>query len=389
MMAAPTLAQLLVQETKEQIYQRALDVAVSVGLPVTTWSEGDPTRSLYHVLSETLYALEAVAVRYVASGFLDLAAALDDTQWLVLTAYEQYGYTAREATYATATVRLTNTGAGVYAPDALDLVFAKTTDADVTYRNTTGGTLGAGGTLDVTVECETAGTDGSAAIGEIELVTSLAGVTASNTTAAVGTDAESASSIVEGCRAKLEALSPNGAAGAYVYVALNQDLTGAAAVTRARVLDDSDTGEVTLYLASASGGASAPDVALVEAAILTYATPLCVTPDVKAAAALPVTITASVLAYDTIGESVAAVEAKIEDAITSMLADVPIGGEGTAGKLYRAQIIDAIVQAYPGYIYGVTLTSPAAAVDLTFTSTTGGVATYDGASVISVTLETV
>ena len=49
-----TLAQLLVTETKEAIYQKALDVAVTVGLPVTSWAPGDTTRSDYHVLSEVL-----------------------------------------------------------------------------------------------------------------------------------------------------------------------------------------------------------------------------------------------------------------------------------------------------------------------------------------------
>jgi hypothetical protein len=366
-MTTPSLASLIVQETKARLYEAALSIAVTVGLPVTSWAAGDPTRSLYHVLSAELEILEQVAARYVASGFLDLAAALDDTQWLKLTAYQKYGYTADEATYATCTVRLTNAGGGVYAIAAQDLTFALTADPDVTYRNTSGGTLlaGPGTTLDIDVECETAGTDGSAGIGALEMVTSLLGVTGTNTTAAVGVDEESPSSIVAGCRAKLEALSPNGAAGAYSYVALNAAITGAADVTRAKVVADSETGDVTVYLASSSGAVSGGDRTLVETAIAEWATPQCITPTITSASALPVTITATVYAYDTIGATESEIKTAVVAACNALFATIPIGGDGSSGKVYRARIITAILDTYPGYIFHVNLVAPASDTTLT------------------------
>ncbi len=64
-----SLASLLVQQTKTQIYEYALSIATDLGLPVTSWQAGDPTRSLYHLESELLATLETVVVGFISSGF--------------------------------------------------------------------------------------------------------------------------------------------------------------------------------------------------------------------------------------------------------------------------------------------------------------------------------
>ena len=61
----PTLASLLVQETKAAIYARGLALADSLGLTTTSWVAGDPTRSLYHFLSDGLSRLESLVSGYV------------------------------------------------------------------------------------------------------------------------------------------------------------------------------------------------------------------------------------------------------------------------------------------------------------------------------------
>ena len=361
-----TLADLISQETQAALFSRLLQFCTTSGLQTSTWHEGDPERTLIGAQAYEHAALEQVCARYVASKFLDLAAALTDTKWLKLAAYEQYGYTAREATYATCTVRLTNASGNVYTIGALDLAFALDSDSAITYRNTSGGTLNPSSTLDVDIECEVAGSTGSAIIGDITtMVTSVLGVTCANTTAAVGVDEESPSSIVAGCRNKLESLSPNGAAGAYAYVALNADLTGAADVTRVRVIDDSDTGDVIVYLASSSGSVSGADRTLVEAAIQETCVPLTITPTVTAASAYPVAITYSATVYDSVSATVSEIEDAIEAALALMIASVPIGGDGDDGKVFRSRIIHAISAAYPGYVIDVSVTLPAADVTLT------------------------
>lgn len=377
-----TLADLISQETQATIFARALTYAAAAGLNTTAWETGAPSRTLFGALAYEFSLLEQIAARYVASKFLDLAAALPDTKWLKLAAEQQYGYTAREASYSTCTFRLTNAGGAVYPLAALEIVAAQTGDASITYRNTTGGTLNPSSTLDVTIACEVAGSAGSAPIGTIELVTSLLRVTGTNTTAAVGEDEESPASIVAGCRNKLESLSPNGAAGAYAYVALNAELTGADDITRVRVSSNSATGDVTVQLASSSGAASGADVTLVESAIAELCTPLCVTVAVSSATPAAIGVTAAVKLYSTAGVGTVAAEAAIESALDAAIAAVPIGGDGTAGKVYRAKLIDAIVQAYPGYVFDVQMTVPAADTVLTSSQ----VAT-PGAYAITVTLE--
>jgi len=448
-MAIPTLAELIVAATKTEIYQRALDIAVTLGLPVTSWAAGDTTRSDYHVLSEVLATVETIVAKYTAAGFLDLAADLDDNTWLKLTAEEQYGYVADEASYATCTCQLSNVQGGLYEPEAGDLTFKNSTTGK-TYHTTSGGTLlpgpiacdftdagdlvepvdgdgnplthglengdtvvfdtivtttgivvdtvyyvvnkaaqtfqvaatqgGAalplttngtgtyGSKLEVEVVADEAGSDSGASIGEIDtMVTTLLGVTVSNTTAAVGTDDESNESIVEGARDKLGSLSPNGPADAYDYVAKESSLTLTTNVTRSRTIADSATGDVTVYLAGPSGAVAGADVTLVETAITTYAAPLTITPTVTSAANLAVPITYELWIYESVGLDQDAVETAVEAALDTMFESRPIGGDVVSGtgKLYHSLIESTIRATYPDDIFNVAVTVPAGDTTLT------------------------
>lgn len=364
-MAVPLLT-LLVQETKEKIYDYAIGVAESLGLPVTSWQPGDPTRSLFHIESELLATLEEIVVNFVKAGFLDYATGV----WLKVLAEQVFGVTVPEATFATTTVTLTNGGGGLYTVDPGDLTF-KSSITGKTYRNTTGGTLNPGPatTLDVTVVAEEAGSASSAGVGEIdELVTTLLGVTCSNATAAVGIDEQDEATTRQQCRDKLGALSPNGPRDAYAYVARNSELTGTTGVTRVRVVGDSTTGEVTVYLAGPAGAVSNPDRALVEDAIVEWATPLCVTPTVLAASNVTVPVTYTLWCYDTVNLTAAEVEAAVEDALEELFATRPIGGDiippAATGSLYHSLVESTIRGVFP-QIFRVTLAAPAGDTALT------------------------
>lgn len=355
---ALSLANLLVQETKEAIYETGLRIANAIGLPVSTWQAGDPTRSQFHLEAEILAAVEAVAAGYVASGFLDSATG----PWREILADQQFGVVVPAASSASTTVTLTNAGGGVYDLEAGDLTFRNATSGK-TYRNTTGGHLGAGETLDVTVVADEAGSDSSAGAGEIdELVTALLGVTCSNAEAAIGTDAQDWDVTKQQCRDKIDTLSiVGGAKGAYSYVARNPDLTGTRGVTRVRVFSDSDVGDVVVYLAGPSGAVSSADRALVEDAILTYATPLCVTPSVLATTNVSVPITYQVWLYTSANRSAAEAEADILAALQALFASRPIGGDiippATTGALYKSMIESTIRGVFP-QAFRVTVSTP-------------------------------
>lgn len=359
-MSLVSLASLLVQETKAAIYQKALDVATALGLPVTSWAPGDPTRSLYHFLSEVLATLEEVVALYVASGFLDYATG----NWLKILAYQVYGVEYEEATYATTTVTLSNGGGGLYVIEVGDLTL-KNSATGAIYRNTTGGTLasGPGTTLSITVVADDAGSDGNAAALAIDtLVTTLLGVTCSNTTAAVGTDEESEASLRQRCRDKLGSLSATGPKDAYTYVARTSALTGTTAVNRARSFGDTTDGTVTVYLAGPSGTVAAPDVTLVETAILEWATPLGITPTVASASAVVVAVTYSLWIYASVGKTTAEVESAVKQALEDMFLAQPIGGNVITtppGALHISLIESTIRAVYPAHAFRVVVALPA------------------------------
>lgn len=279
--------------TAAELLSAGLDLATAVGLPVTSWRPGDPTRSLYKFLADSLATWELTASDYVKSGFLSTATG----DWLTVLALEVYGATRTEATYATSTLTLTNSGGGYYVMAAGDASF-KASSTGKTYHSTSTFTLaGTGTTATVTVEADEAGTDSAAGIDDIDtIVTTMLGVSVTSSTAAVAIDSQEDESLREQCRATLGALSPNGPPDAYEYVARNPDLTGTTEITRASSTEDSSTGVVTVYVASASGTVSAPSVALAQAAIDIYATPLCITATVVSASTYTVPVYATVTA---------------------------------------------------------------------------------------------
>lgn len=437
-MSLLTLAQLVVRETRAAIYERGLAIATSLGLPVTSWQVGDPTRSEYHFIAEALETLETMASGFVASGFLEFASA-DSTlyEWLVLLAHEVYGYDAAEATFATTEVLLVNAGAAVY-PIEIGAWTGSSSLTGKTYHNTSAGTVAgrvactftdAGDTINkashglangtrvrftlinsttgialattyyvvnaaahtfqvsltsggavlplttngsgyycvplvLDVAADEAGSDSSAAAHEIDtMVTTLLGVTCDNDVAAIGIDAESALSIVTGCRDKLGSLSPNGPKDAYNYVARRSELTGTTGITRTRTLADSTTGDVTVYLAGPSGAVSGADRTLAETAITQYATPLCVTPTIYSAVSHPINVTYTAWLYASVGQTEAEIKAAIADALADAFLARPIGGDviapATTGAFYVSLIESTIREAFPAHTFRMSVSAPA------------------------------
>lgn len=356
-----SLSVLLYQMTAEQIYAKALVIAEAVGLVTTSWHPGDPTRSQYYVEAEELATVEEIVVGYIASGFLDYA----EGDWLALLAYEVYLVTKIEATFATTTVTLTNTGGELFEGiEAGDITF-KNSLTDATYTNTSGGTLAAGPatTLDVTASADLAGSDSTAAATEIDtLVTTYLGVTCSNATAAIGVDEESSPALRSRCRLKLGALSPNGPADAYDYVARTPELSLTTNVTRSRTVSAGD-GTLTLYLAGPSGAVAGADVTLVETAIAKWATPLCITPTTVSATNVAVAVTYQLWLYEAVGETTTVIEAAVAAALLAMIRVHPIGGDvivATPGFLYKELIEATILKVYPNYAFRVSVSVPAA-----------------------------
>lgn len=374
-----SLAALLNLQSEEEIFAMALQLATQVGLPVTSWSPGDPTRSLLFLESAVLAALETIAVGYIQSGFLDYAALPNpdgsENPWLNVLAQQVFGVIVPPATFATTPVTLTNTGGGIYVIGTGDLS-VKNSTTGATYTNTapitlTGvGSSGASGSVSVTADGPFPGSLGSANAGEIDTVVSgFNGVGVTNPAAAVGVDAQPAQTTVQQCRDKLGSLSPNGPAAAYSYVALNSALTGIQTITRVRTYPTSATGDVTIYVAGASGPVGGGDVTAVQDAIQQWATPLCITPTVLSVTAVTVAVTYTIWIYQSINATSAQIEAAIQKAIENFFAARPIGGDvippAATGVLYQSMIAAEIGAVFPANTFRVSVSLPAGDTALT------------------------
>lgn len=364
MPASPdTLATLLIQEDQATILAAALQLCQTLNLPVDSWQAGDPTRALFTFEAQYLSNLDALITGYIQSGTLDNAAQAATTQWLIILAKQQFNVDVPTATYATTQVTLTNTGGGIYDLAAGDVV-VKCSTTGSTYTSTTGGVLaGSGGTLSITVVADVAGSASSAGATEIDtLVTTFLGVTCSNPIAAIGTDVPAPAAIVQMCRDKTASFSPNGPADAYRYVALNSALTSTLNPTRARVYADSDTGDVTVYIAGEAGALGSPDVAAVQAAIQQWCTPLCITPTVQSANPVTVFVTYTVYVYTSVNQSAAQIEAAIQTALENLFETLSIGGDitppATTGFLYQSLIEATIGTVFPGKTFNVVISLP-------------------------------
>lgn len=354
------LSDLFSVQTATSVLNWLLDAANAQGLVTTTWRVGDPARTLFGVTAERFATYELVSSEFIKSGFLDWATG----DWLTEHARQRYGVERIEGSHAVVDVVLTNTGGGVFVLDPGDVTVAKASDQQITYHSTTGGTLlaGPGTALTLTFECDVEGSEGSADADELTtLVTTLLGVTATNPVSTAANDEESDEALRQRCRDSLAALSPNGPAEAYRYVALTPSLTGTSEPTRAKVVADSPAGHVTVYVTSADGTISSGAVDLVEAAIVAYATPLTVTPIVVAATPVTVDIEYGLDIRSSSGLTSGEVEDLVETALRDAINSREIGGD--EGEIALSVLV-AAVHATNSDIVRVTILDPPTNIEL-------------------------
>jgi len=220
-----------------------------------------------------------------------------------------------------------------------------------------------------------AGSDSSSAVGTItQLVTAIPGVTCSNTTAAVGADTETDEEARARGQAKLESISAAGPKGAYHYAITTPSLQpdGLTAVTRTRVIPNSTTGTVTIYVAGPAGAVLPADVTKAQAAVETYAEPHCVSATVNNAVNLTQNITYTLWVYSTIAKTTAQIQAAVQDHLITALAAKAIGGDvippATSGFLYKGWVEAEILKAVDPHGFRCTVSVPSADVPLSISN---------------------
>lgn len=356
-MTAPlTLAQLRATVTLEDVTDDVLTTLDALGFAATSWQEGSVARTIVTACAYTTYALRQFvsAVSYQVYN--------DDAEADMLEALSEshYDNTRTVDTETAGTVVLT--GAAVGPPHTISAGEIVVSDGTYTFRNATGGTVPASGTLSITVEAETAGTDSNVANGTITtMVTPLAGVTCNNPDPGSGTwittlgvDGETDAALRLRNSAKWSSLSTVEAiSDRYEYIART-------VVSNCRVkVDDSNPsgpGTLTVYLAASDGAASGAQVTLVDNAI--DAAHFGGTHTTTAATSDTLTITATVYYDPSYTSSV--VQAATEAAITAYVNAAPIGGydfsPGPSQIIDRDGLLD-VMRGVAG-VKKITMSSP-------------------------------
>lgn len=346
--------------------------------PATAWQPGSVPLKLVEADSDALAESEALGVAVAAGGFLEYAdPGLPEGSpagpWLRLLAASVYGLTWRSGIQAQGQVVLSDVaGQGPFTILPGQLVVASS--GGRLYRNSTGGTLAASGTLTLTFTAEDVGASYNTPPGAVtQLLTVLPGVTVSNPVIGStgtwltrqGTNPETQGELRNRCRNRWGTLGTGGAPRGYSFWATD----ASAEVTRVQVTASTTlAGAVNVYLAGPAGPVSSQAVTDVQAALEKVA-PTGVVPVALAATAASVTVSGTVRVPASL---LAGAKATAEANLAALFAALPIGGDtggGTPGILDREALVaairpqDAFGRSTTGII-DLDLSLPAA--DLTF-----------------------
>lgn len=377
---AVSLSSLLTTVTEEEALDLALDLLDTLGFNATSWQDGSIQRTIVQLGANLYASLSATIPQIAAGGFTRLASGA----WLDLLSENFFGNTRVAAVKTQGVMRFI---ASATAPPAViaigDLQIADTataTGSTHTYRNTTGGSLGPGGTLDLEVEAETAGAAWNISTSTtLYMWTSLVGVTVTNPAVGAtstwitraGTDAETDARLQDRDISKWSTLSYAAVDGAYRSWALEADDS----VTRVKVRSNNPygPGTVDVVCATAIGGISGTQATDILAYInsdngdgtFTGRRPLGDVVTVQSASAIAFTIAGTVTVDADYTATTTATA--IQDAIKAVLNATDVGGTvippASTGVVVHSKIVAAI-EALDGVI-SVSITTPAADYSLT------------------------
>lgn len=340
---------LFVPVTADQANEKMLDVLETIGLPARSWKKAGSLRTLIAGTARTFADFSLLGSQLVKSRFRETA----EGEWLWQSAINDYGFTPRDATFATGVQRFTNTGGGVFSQPA-GTVRVRNPETNKVYVTTATLTLAAFGTADVpvqAVEVGSASSSGPNAVTEFE--TPLIGVTTTNPLSIVGTDRETDPEIKAHMGDSLASRSLNGPRGAYAFAVREaKRLDGTPVdVNRFRVSPGSSNGTVRIWCASPRGAPLASDLDRVRESIEAIARPDTVKVIVSAAATKPIGTTLTVWARPTQGMTEAALKDLVVKALTEWIREYPIGGiakpPSTQGYVYGGGIDGVCKTAHP------------------------------------------
>lgn len=352
------LSDLMRTRNREQVVLRMLyklgaDPTLGPNFAPTNYVPGDPLRTLLELAGEGIADVERLAAVLAEAGYLQTASG----SWLSLLTESDYGIGRQASTFARGTVRLVAApGAAINVPSGLIVGTA----SGLKYFTTEGGTVPAGGILDVPVVAEQPGSVYNVAVGGVSrLHTPLPGLAVTNLAGwltAAGAEEESDAALRR--RASLRWAERGGGAtrDAYEYAALSAH----PAVDRVAVLDEHPRGQGTVdVVVWGSGGIGLEVVAAVDAAVQ-QRRPL--TADVLVYAANERVVPVGLEIYAPFGDRLT-IEAEVHRNLDALQRGLGIGE-----RLYASQIVEAAhspagvldvrtgaVDVVPGAVDAITL----------------------------------
>lgn len=360
------ITDLITPEERDDVVATLLAVAALFDAPTTSWQEGDPILTQIMTAAQKMADLSVLATEITKGGFGEL---LPSDAWADRWALSRFNVTRVPAEEATGLVTFTCSAlaAGTtYAPGEIIIAHATT---GKTYRNTANVVIVPSTTVTAqTIAADEVGTASNAAPNAITvMVSSIVGVTVTNPASVLGADQETTPALVTRARKKLGALSPNGPKDIYEYVATTPEFSATATpITRTRTVLDEATGDLNVYLATASGAPIAGDVTIVQAAFDTTAEPWGAN-----ASAIAATEQTQAVTYHSWVQGSNLTAAQIETlqatALAEFFATLAIGGDvlpPDTGDLYVETLQQIIGAAVPG-TRRVVVSVPAATVAIT------------------------
>jgi hypothetical protein len=345
----------LLPVTKEQILDKFVGLLQLAGFPTSSWQSGDFKRHTVESESE-LYVDLATVIRNVGkAGFIKLAPEIGD-EWVDLCA-EFFDETRKPAVYTQGLATLTDAdGIGPVAI-AAGAFWIANADRTLRFVNVDGGTLTLNGTLELTFQAETAGTDWNVGNDELtEILTPQPGVTVRNLAQDNGTwitqqgaDVESSSAFVQRCIDKWSTLGAGTDEGAYRYRATS----ASSEITKCRVYSPG-AGAVRVIVAGDAGPVSSSALALAAASIESKR-PLGV-PDVTTTNCTVNNQTVSGVLYVKAGRDRAAALAAAQGSLNALARAADIGAVVSREQMIKALLVDDVED--------LTLTLPAADIEL-------------------------
>ncbi len=200
-----SLSELLVADTEEQVLSVLLAFLRLVGFEPDAWQAGSVPRTLLRAVARAMASQASKIAAIAAGGYLDTAR----SAWLDLLAWSHYQLSRKPAVATRGWILLTDHGGGPHTVLPGQLILQG--PGALRFRNLSGGSLPAFGTLAIEVEAEAPGSKYNLVTGSPwELLTSLPTVTATNPApddadtwlSRSGADTEGDASLIERCKAR-------------------------------------------------------------------------------------------------------------------------------------------------------------------------------------------